>query len=504
MQIVTDAMPCAAVALLVDVWREVAIINGLLFHVVLFRFNNGPNHMLVRELRKLPPAVSDEDPHGSLSLYDYLVQSDEASSRAESIFARVDRSALSQMVQFGYVPRGESCDSVLVSEVSTAARSMGYPEAYARELESLVAVHPPQRALSLPNRLPLHHEDPLPSELPKCNLQDHILLQGYGVARADLGDRLALELQRYIEYSTADVNLERVQPAYRQSVQTATIIGETDRMRGFLGFLTNRLDVDICSIGLPAYWNATFVARFISFLIARGTAKGTVLKHLAQAKKVSFFLASARTTSKKEKEYSERYADWLDVLSGQLARSLPDSVGWGELPPYTSVRQWVDSLRRMALERVDEAMELNQNMRRDLAILVQRAIIASLVTGRDFPPLRLHLIKVLFRPVLDPRGKKERRRCRDPDCQRGASCLGNRLEFKDYDEDGVPQGLRLHVVHHKTDRRGPVSREPFQFDIKESDLLSLLLVHFLHTRDLLFNAVSCRSKSLQTASARVS
>jgi len=499
-------MPPLAPRLLVDVWREIPIFDGLEVPVALFRLNNSANFMLARDVRKLPAAVSDEDPEGALSIYAYLEEYDNNGDMNEdSIFSLVDRTAVEQLVQFGLVRRDERCEGVLASHVSRAAREMGYPEAYARELESLVSVHPPQKALSIANRLPLHHEDPLPSHLPECNLQEHYLLQGYGISHADLGDRLRLEIQRYVEYSTSNINLERLQPAYRQSVQTTTIISETDRIRGFLGYLSNRLSVDIDSVGLAAYWNSNFVARFISFMIARGTAKGTVLKHLLQAKKVSCFLVSARSTSRKEKEYSTRYMEWLDVLSGQLARSLPDSQGWGDLPAFTSVRQWVDSIRRMALAHVREAMADKRVMPREVAILVQRAIIASLVIGRDFPPLRLHLIKVLYRPILDPNGEIQPRRCTDPDCQRGSSCLGNRLEFTQYDRDGVPQGLRLHIVHHKTDRRGPVSREPFNFDIKEgSDLLTLLLVHFLHTRDLLFDSATSRRKALQTASARVS
>lgn len=488
---------------LVDAWREVPILGGGEVPMVLFRIDNGANLMLVRDVRKLPAAVSDEDPRGELCIIEYLENLDENDD--DGVFGDVKGDILRQLVERGYVGRSEPCEAVLASAVAHAARDMGYPDLYARELESLVNVLPPRRALSLGNRLPLLYEDPFPSHLPVCNLQDHILLQGYGIAQVDLSDRLRMEIQRYVEYSTESINLERVNPAYRTSVQSTSIISETDRMRGFLGYLRNRLSVDVDTVGLPAYWNANFVARFISFLIARECAKGTVLKHLTQAKKVSSFLVSASTTSRKEAEYAKRYAEWLDVLSVQLARSLPDTPGWGELPTYTSVRQWVDSVRRSAAREVDSILTDKRVISRDAAILIQRAVIASLVIGRDFPPIRPWLIRTLNRPILDPKGEIEPIRCKDVDCLRGHICYGNRLEFTNYDDDGQPQGLRLHVIHHKNDRRGPVSREPFHFDIKEgSDILSLMMVHFLHTRDMLFDYNATRRMALQTASSKVS
>lgn len=499
-------MPQPRPPTIVDAWRETLILQGCELPVVVFRINDSANLLLVRDIRNFPVTACDDDPAGELSILDHLVEADNSSDPDDdSIFANINREALHHLIQCGLLRRDENCEAIRASDVIRAARVIGYPEAYARELELLATVRPPQRAFTYANRLPLHYEDPLPSSLPECNLPDIYLLQAYGIAQSELSMRVQMEIDRYVNYGTDNINLERVNPVYRKSVQSTTIVSETDRIRGFLGYLSNRLSVDIDRLGLATYWNANFVARFISFLIARETAKGTVIKHLTQAKKVSSFLVSARCTSRKEQEYAARYAEWLDLLQSQLASTLPDGPGYGELPTYTRVRQWVDSIRKEALTRIEDNMHHELPMRRDLAVLIQRAIVASLLIGRDFPPLRLSLIKHLDRPQLDPYGLQDRIRCKDPDCLRGHSCLGNRLEYTDYDRDGVPQGLRLHVVHHKTDRKGPVSREPFHFDLAEgSDILTLMLLHLQHTRDLLNDPMGYRRNSMPTATSRVS
>lgn len=484
----------------VDVWKEYLLLSGKEVPITLFRVNNGENWMLLSEVSRLPSEPCEADRGGHSSLFEELNPNNNVVGYAEPEVAK-------EIVAYGSLPRQQdlrACEVLTVRDVCKAARHLGYPNHYCVELEALVNVLPEQRAVHIANRLPRHHLNALPTRLPECLLEDHFLLQGYGVGLDELGLRLRCELEKYSAYCTASINLQRLSPAFHRAVQSTTIVSETERIRGFLGFLSRHHYIDIDSLGLACYWNATYLTRFVSFLLARETSKGTVLKHLTIAKKVSDFLISAPNTSDREKEYSARYISWLDALSAQLAQTMPDTNPYSELPRYATVRRWVDCVRRTALTRASQVMKDGKAMSTSLAILVQRAIICSLVIGRDFPPIRLHLIKSMFRPMLDPTGRMKPRRCVDTDCRRNKNCLGNRLEFFDYDENGAPQGLRLHVVHHKNDRKGPASREPFSFEIPaKSDLMALLLVHFLHTRDHLFDAQASRKTAQPMGSAKV-
>jgi hypothetical protein len=121
-------------------------------------------------------------------------------------------------------------------------------------------------------------------------------------------------------------------------------------------------------------------------------------------------------------------------------------------------------------------------------VQVQAAIVACLVTGSHFPPLRLDVIKHLNTPEFS-----RLHGCRDPDCLGSDGCPGNRLEVlqgspcgHDYWDPGyATESFRLHIVHGKNDRR--LSAEKYQYSVAlpRNELTTLLLIHINAGRDIL-------------------
>lgn len=124
-----------------------------------------------------------------------------------------------------------------------------------------------------------------------------------------------------------------------------------------------------------------------------------------------------------------------------------------------------------------------------LPLQVQAAIVACLVTGSHFPPIRLDVIKHLPTPEssrLDG--------CQDPDCL-GSNCPGNRLEVvslegtpcgRDFWDAGyTTESFRLHIVHGKNDRRASAESYKYSIDLPRGDLTALMSIHVKVGRGIL-------------------
>lgn len=102
---------------------------------------------------------------------------------------------------------------------------------------------------------------------------------------------------------------------------------------------------------------------------------------------------------------------------------------------------------------------------------VQAAVIACLVVGADFPPLRVGLIKTL----IQPSHSNSLGCCMDPDCL-FPSCKGDRVEVTGCNMSYTGStDITIKVVHGKSDRKH--QHGGYQVDIPEGLFKDLLLSH---------------------------
>ncbi len=122
------------------------------------------------------------------------------------------------------------------------------------------------------------------------------------------------------------------------------------------------------------------------------------------------------------------------------------------------------------------------------AWIVERAILAAMVTGAYTPPCRLHLLKTLLHPRYAGRVG-----CQDKDCKVGGNCKGNHMEIVQLDaveevagpSDAAAGDIWLYeyelrsvsivVVHSKNDRRR--SNAPLEYTLPRGPLSKLMLAH---------------------------
>lgn len=154
------------------------------------------------------------------------------------------------------------------------------------------------------------------------------------------------------------------------------------------------------------------------------------------------------------------YISWLSTLNSQLARSTRYRVNTKRgLPSAEVVKAWVVQLLKDADTLVEEERAEGTSMSFPTAVQVQKAIMASLVTGLQTPPARLMALKTLGHPSLNGI-------CEDPDCLY-EDCKGNGFEIP-------PEGgINMHFWHGKTETW---QRENFKYEVLiEAGLLSKLL-----------------------------
>ena len=133
------------------------------------------------------------------------------------------------------------------------------------------------------------------------------------------------------------------------------------------------------------------------------------------------------------------------------------------LPNPEAVKAWVIQLLKDADTLVEEERAEGTSMSFATALQVQKAIMASLVTGLYAPPARLMALKTMGLPSLNGR-------CEDPDCLY-EDCKGNGFELP-------PEGgINMHFWHGKTESW---QRENFKFEVFiEVGLLSKLLIRHI-------------------------
>lgn len=224
--------------------------------------------------------------------------------------------------------------------------------------------------------------------------------------------------------------------------------------RAFWGFCLKHQGKNIDSLDLELYRDADLFIHFISYIKERGVQHQHILKHISLARKVLSFLQSGSALDSEVRDFTSQMDSWLNLLSRQVAVSAPTQVS-DTLPAYSAVQCWVLYKVRRALDVIEEDMSAIGSMTARCALMVQDALIASLVCGSFFPPIRLSVIKSLTHPSY--------KTCFDPDCLQGSSCRGNhilleRLKNRE-DSDhtwhfgyGPRLRITLKIAHQKNDR----------------------------------------------------
>jgi hypothetical protein len=256
---------------------------------------------------------------------------------------------------------------------------------------------------------------------------------------------LRLELEEFQRWQSEPINAERG-PRYARAVQTTTLEKQERTMLSFLGYVTKYFPGS--TAGLGRYAEPTKVAAFLGYIMARGVLKGHVLKHVSLSRKVNDYLRSGARIGSDIRRHATEMDEWLGNMEAQISANMPAPPP-RVVPLARSMWAWVDHLVDGALVAVDHAMTTNVGFTINTAWMVQRALIAALVTGRYIPPCRLHLIKTMVHPRFNGT-------CTDPDCNVSGHCPGNQIQVlerrqAESDEDEV----RVSPAHYTTLVRMP-------------------------------------------------
>ena len=144
--------------------------------------------------------------------------------------------------------------------------------------------------------------------------------------------------------------------------------------------------------------------------------------------------------------------EWFSRMDPQIDTLVSDHMK-DDFPPLVNLFKWTDSLFEEAMDLYDEDVADGQCQGVQFAEKAHDALVASMIIGRYFPPLRLSIIRSLGHPSSADRRwgvSTTMAMCLDSDCT-DPKCKGNRIEvFKKTGEERV----RLVAPHHKNDRRG--------------------------------------------------
>jgi hypothetical protein len=226
-----------------------------------------------------------------------------------------------------------------------------------------------------------------------------------------------MELDEFQRWQSEPINAERG-PRYARAVQSTTLEKQERSLLSFLGYVTKYFPGS--TAGLGRYAEPVKVAAFLGYIMARGVLKGHVLKHISLSRKVNDYLRSGARMGSDIRRHAGEIDEWLGNMEAQISANMPAPPP-RSVPTARAMWAWVDHLVDGALVAVDHAMTTSVGFTIHTAWKVQRALIASLVTGRYIPPCRLHLIKTMVHPRFNGT-------CTDPDCTATGHCPGNQIQ----------------------------------------------------------------------------
>lgn len=326
-------------------------------------------------------------------------------------------------------------------------------------------------------------EEELPHTIPDLeNYDPDTDCWGYGLDERSATPLLEAEFEAITEWCQKPINLRRGEE-YAGAAKDATMSSMLACIKGFLGYSIGYAGRPRSDLSIRLYTEPKHFVTFLAYLQARELSGPTLLKHLAVAKKVVFYLRSSMMQTSKAALSLTRIRTWMGALEAQIQRTMPGARP-KVLPEFSKVLAWVDWLSTEAQTQVDADMSSLKYISLKGAELLQQAILAHLVTGASFPTVRLDLIRNLRHP--------DRSACDDVNCtERGSGCKGNHLEIEAdgaedagagageawYEEEFGSGTISLHIVHGKNDRRKSRAAYKVSFNIPEGQLTQMLRAH---------------------------
>ena len=365
-----------------------------------------------------------------------------ASSRPRSwrVATMVERRALAE---HGAVNKyASSLHLVSLALAVAALKSLGVPHAC---MQSLTSAFPETRHAHAAMHAFDPTRQPFPDSLPACIAPSEALHRGfrYGLKNSKrLWRRAALQqqLRGLEEWCRSPVHLGRG----NKTRSSAVTWGNAERsIAAFLGFVHRFLSVTFPD--LSAFLKPWFVVHFISFLIARGSAKAHLKTHLQNMRRVLEFLrweeSQAGTPVQShlpDPNPKTRMIEWLGHFQAQIQANL---AGPSMQPPN---RTLVDGPTLLKCVRKLQQVAASLLAARKNSMLVahahQDAAMAACLFGY-VPPMRPSWLTTLCRPGYGGP-------CLHQDCQSPATCPGNKLCVEESSATFV-----LHVQHHKNSRK---------------------------------------------------
>lgn len=264
---------------------------------------------------------------------------------------------------------------------------------------------------------------------------------------------------------------------YAKAVQSTTLDSIPQLISGFLGYTSAFFGLDSEEgITLQLYAVPKYIARFVGYLQARGVGIGQIAKHVALCRKINDYLQSGAGEGSPVRLHATKMEAWLARLLAQLHASNPSRPS-AEYPDINLTWRWVEQLVDGALSSVEDEMWADGCIGHRTASRVLQALVAALITGCYCPPCRIHVLLSLIHPKYNSRIP-----CTDRDCLQGADCIGNHLKLFQITSHGTSlgvsslpgpstlqqlvmpsesswehfqyksTGVKLVIVHHKTDR----------------------------------------------------
>jgi hypothetical protein len=265
-----------------------------------------------------------------------------------------------------------------------------------------------------------------PATLPALILTPEQQQEKYGLPKNAVPRQLQDQMNVLERWQMEPINLERSH-RYVRAVQSTTTEKHETCILGYLGYVMTKFGVRPDQLSLSAYLQPERFVHFIAYLKARGVQKGQLVKHVSIARKVADYLQSGAAHGSSTRMLVERVDSWLANLEAQIASSMPAPTR-ATLPEVPAVFRWVDTLVDVALLHVDAEMSSMKSLSGKTAWKVERALLASLVTGRFIPPCRLNLLKTMPHPRYNGPSS-----CTDPDCMI-KPCSGNQIQINERQE----------------------------------------------------------------------
>ena len=130
-----------------------------------------------------------------------------------------------------------------------------------------------------PQPRPQPEPEALPMDLVEMILTSDQRVERYGLPAKQTPSNAQREMESYIRWGSAPINLERGDE-YSRPVQSATSESQARCIRGFLGYAVNYFGIPAHLVGLSVYSDPKKIISFISYLVARLCQRGQVLKHV--------------------------------------------------------------------------------------------------------------------------------------------------------------------------------------------------------------------------------